>query len=198
MAWDQAGLSSESSWHSCCHQRTVPMRVANSMSHGQKSSSTLPISYCTGSSNMSVPRLTLKLYWICINSVTTLTMKLVGWAGSGIPMQRGASLTTSEHIDPASPPPQLADMEDPEDADIPEGAVRFNVTAEDIASAIAEESLEVLCALACHHLQGSSSFCFNPKYAARACSMGDHDCENTAFCNSVFARYENLPVQSSL
>lgn len=59
-------------------------------------------------------------------------------------MQRGASLTTSEHIDPASPPAQLADMEDPDSADIPEGAVRFNVTAEDIASAIAEESLEVL------------------------------------------------------
>ena len=58
-------------------------------------------------------------------------------------MQRGASLTTSEHIDPASPPAQLADMEDPGNADIPEGAVRFNVTAEDIASAIAEESLEV-------------------------------------------------------
>ena len=58
-------------------------------------------------------------------------------------MQRGASLTTSEHIDPASPPAQLADMEDPDSADIPEGAVRFNVTAEDIASAIAEESLEV-------------------------------------------------------
>ena len=34
-------------------------------------------------------------------------------------------------------------MEDPDNADIPEGAVRFNVTAEDIASAIAEESLEV-------------------------------------------------------
>ena len=65
------------------------------------------------------------------------------FAGSGIPMQRGASLTTSEHIDPASPPAQLADMEDPDNADIPEGAVRFNVTAEDIAAAIAEESLEV-------------------------------------------------------
>lgn len=65
------------------------------------------------------------------------------FAGSGVPMQRGASLTTSEHIDPASPPAQLADMEDPDSADIPEGAVRFNVTAEDIASAIAEESLEV-------------------------------------------------------
>ena len=58
-------------------------------------------------------------------------------------MQRGASLTTSEHIDPASPPPQLAEMEDPDSADIPVGAVRFNVTAEEIAAAIAEESLEV-------------------------------------------------------
>ncbi len=59
-------------------------------------------------------------------------------------MQRGASLTTSEHIDPASPPAQLADMEDPDNADIPEGAIRFNVTAEDIAAALAEDSIEVL------------------------------------------------------
>ena len=58
-------------------------------------------------------------------------------------MQRGASLTTSEHIDPASPPAQLAEMEDPDSADIPEGAVRFNITAEDIAAALAEDSIEV-------------------------------------------------------
>ena len=64
--------------------------------------------------------------------------------GGGMPMQRGASLTTSEHIDPASPPAQLADMEDPNNADIPEGAIRFNVTAEDIASALAEDSIEVV------------------------------------------------------
>ncbi|KAL0020811.1 hypothetical protein WJX79_007906 [Trebouxia sp. C0005] len=63
--------------------------------------------------------------------------------GGGMPMQRGASLTTSEHIDPASPPAQLADMEDPDNADIPEGAIRFNVTAEDIAAALAEDSIEV-------------------------------------------------------
>ncbi len=70
-----------------------------------------------------------------------------------MPMQRGASLTTSEHIDPASPPAQLAEMEDPDSADIPEGAVRFNVTAQDIAAAIAEESLEVgvPCVLAFAH-----------------------------------------------
>ena len=60
-----------------------------------------------------------------------------------MPMQRGASLTTSEHIDPAVAPAQVADLEDPDSADIPEGAVRFNVTAEEIAEAIAEESLEV-------------------------------------------------------
>ena len=59
-------------------------------------------------------------------------------------MQRGASLTTSEHIDPASPPAQLAEMNDPDSADIPEGAVRFNITAEDIAAALAEDSIEVL------------------------------------------------------
>ncbi len=59
-------------------------------------------------------------------------------------MQRGASLTASEHIDPASPPAQLAEMEDPDNADIPEGAIRFNVTAEDIAAALAEDSIEVV------------------------------------------------------
>ena len=84
---------------------------------------------------------------------TPPSLKLVAFAGSGIPMQRGASLTTSEHIDPAAPPAQLADMEDPDSADIPEGAVRFNVTAEDIASAIAEESLEVRSTVAAHQLQ---------------------------------------------
>ena len=61
-----------------------------------------------------------------------------------MPMQRGASMTTTEHIDPASPPAQLAEMEDPDSADIPEGAVRFNLTREDIGSALSEDSLEVL------------------------------------------------------
>ena len=87
-------------------------------------------------------------------------------------MQRGASLTTSEHIDPASPPAQLADMEDPDSADIPEGAVRFNVTAEDIASAIAEESLEVWRTVAANQLQDIWLSCFRQQYAARVCSMG--------------------------
>ena len=80
-------------------------------------------------------------------------------SGGGMPMQRGASLTTSEHIDPASPPAQLADMEDPDNADIPEGAIRFNVTAEDIASALAEDSIEVLAlpafAIGHHHYCGT-------------------------------------------
>ena len=91
-------------------------------------------------------------------------------------MQRGASLTTSEHIDPASPPAQLADMEDPDSADIPEGAVRFNVTAEDIASAIAEESLEVRHAAAAaavaHQLLAFGGFCFNCEmFGQHVCSM---------------------------
>lgn len=77
----------------------------------------------------------------------SLTHRLWFAAGGGLPMQRGASLTTSEHIDPASPPAQLAEMNDPDSADIPEGAVRFNITAEDIAAALAEDSIEVCCCL---------------------------------------------------
>lgn len=63
-----------------------------------------------------------------------------------MPTQRGASLTTNEHIDPASPPAQLAmEQDDPDKMDIPEGAVPFNLTPEEIAAAIAEDSLEVGC-----------------------------------------------------
>ena len=52
-------------------------------------------------------------------------------------------MTTSEHIDPSIAPANLADMEDSDQGDIPEGVVRFDITAEQIADAIAAESLEV-------------------------------------------------------
>lgn len=52
-------------------------------------------------------------------------------------------MTTSEHIDPSIAPANLADMEDSDQGDIPEGVVRFDITAEEIADAIAAESLEV-------------------------------------------------------
>lgn len=64
-------------------------------------------------------------------------------AGGAAPMQRGASMTTSEHIDPSIAPANLDDMEDSDQGDIPEGVVRFDITAEEIADAIAAESLEV-------------------------------------------------------
>lgn len=65
-------------------------------------------------------------------------------------MQRGASMTTSEHIDPSIAPANLADMEDSDQGDIPEGAVRFDISAEEIADAIAAESLEVGCCPCLH------------------------------------------------
>lgn len=100
-------------------------------------------------------------------------------------MQRGASLTTSEHIDPASPPAQLADMEDPDNADIPEGAVRFNVTAEDIASAIAEESLEVC--------TGALPICCKTTVASSASvstSLNMHAAWQIAYMTGGFSDYE--------
>ena len=81
----------------------------------------------------------------CMSFTATICITDIGkcLAGGGMPIQRGASLTTNEHIDPASPPAQLAEMEDPDKTDVPEGAVPFNVSAEEIADAIAEESGEV-------------------------------------------------------
>ena len=63
--------------------------------------------------------------------------------GSETPLQGGTSLIADEHIDPASAPAQLADMENSDKTDVPEGAVPFNITAEEIAAAIAAESPEV-------------------------------------------------------
>lgn len=62
-------------------------------------------------------------------------------------MQRGASLTTSEHVDPTAVPVVESSEEDEEDpADVPEGAVRFELQPEDIAAAIAEASGEIAAA----------------------------------------------------
>ena len=89
-------------------------------------------------------------------------------------MQRGASMTTSEHIDPAIAPATLADMEDPDKADIPEGAVRFEVTAEQIADALAAESLEV-CTHMLGHVLHACALCevlYGPVYA----NPSGHNC----------------------
>ena len=64
-------------------------------------------------------------------------------AGSTVPLQRGASMTTSEHIDPAVAAAQVAAMEeDPDTADIPEGAVKFELEAHEIQAALMEDSIE--------------------------------------------------------
>ena len=63
-------------------------------------------------------------------------------------MQRGASMTTDKHVDPAVAP-QIIEEENQDtlDADIPEGALRFNLTAEEIKEAMIEASTEVVTAL---------------------------------------------------
>ena len=64
-------------------------------------------------------------------------------AGSTVPLQRGASMTTSEHIDPAVAAAKVAAMEeDPDTADIPEGAVKFELEAHEIQAALMEDSIE--------------------------------------------------------
>lgn len=71
--------------------------------------------------------------------------------GSGLPMARGASMTTDMHFDKTPPPDAAAVAEalggEDSDADaageVPEGLVRFELTAEEIEAALAEPSLEV-------------------------------------------------------
>ena len=59
-------------------------------------------------------------------------------------MQRGASMTTDKHVDPAAAPSIIeAESQDSQDTDIPEGALRFNLTAEEIKEAMMEISHEV-------------------------------------------------------
>ena len=74
-------------------------------------------------------------------------------AGGGLPMQRGASMTTDMHFDKAPPVADAAAVAaalgsgEDSDADAageaPEGLVRFELTAEEIEAALAEPSLEV-------------------------------------------------------
>lgn len=60
-------------------------------------------------------------------------------------MQRGASMTTDKHVDPAAAP-RIIESENTEiaESDVPEGAVRFELTAAEIEAALAEASTEVL------------------------------------------------------
>lgn len=69
--------------------------------------------------------------------------------GSGLPMARGASMTTDMHFDKAPDAAAVADALGGEESDadaageVPEGLVRFELTAEEIEAALAEPSLEV-------------------------------------------------------
>ena len=70
-------------------------------------------------------------------------------------MQRGASMTTDKHVDPAIAPQVIEEANAAiREEDIPEGAVRFELTADEIEAAISEASTEVrfplnLCAFPC-------------------------------------------------
>ena len=57
-------------------------------------------------------------------------------------MARGQSMTTDMHVDPNAVQPDL-DL-DQQDADIPEGAVRFQVEAQDIADCLSAPSPQVM------------------------------------------------------
>ncbi|CAL8466878.1 g6414 [Coccomyxa elongata] len=62
--------------------------------------------------------------------------------GGGLPMTRGASMTTDKHVDPAAPV-VVADEEDSNLTDVPEGTVRFELDPEEIAQELAAPSLQV-------------------------------------------------------
>jgi hypothetical protein len=57
-------------------------------------------------------------------------------------MARGASMTTDKHVDPAAPV-VVAEEEDSDATDVPEGTVRFELDPDDIAEALAAPSLQV-------------------------------------------------------
>lgn len=82
----------------------------------------------------------------CIVACLPAFMDKSGYStGGGMPMQRGASMTTGEHVEVSGSLDTVegsGDLEDNPD-DIPEDAVKFEITAEDIQAVLKEESLEV-------------------------------------------------------
>ena len=64
-------------------------------------------------------------------------------AGGGLPLQRGASMTTDKHVDPAAAVPTGDEEEDSNLQDVPEGAVRFELEPADIEEALAAPSMQV-------------------------------------------------------
>ena len=65
------------------------------------------------------------------------------FAGGGLPLQRGASMTTDKHVDPAAAVPTGDEEEDSNLQDVPEGAVRFELEPADIEEALAAPSMQV-------------------------------------------------------
>jgi predicted Zn-dependent peptidase len=64
--------------------------------------------------------------------------------GGAAPIARGASMATTQHVDPAlAAAAALGDESSDTDKDIPEGAVRFEVDAPDIAAALTEAGVDV-------------------------------------------------------
>lgn len=60
--------------------------------------------------------------------------------GGAAPMQRGASLATTQHVDPAA---VIAVDDSSDEDDVPEGAVRFELDAAAIEEALAEDGVEI-------------------------------------------------------
>lgn len=62
-------------------------------------------------------------------------------SGAAAPMQRGASMATTQHVDPAIAAASLEDSTSDEEP--PEGAVHFEIDENDIREAISEKGLEI-------------------------------------------------------
>ena len=81
--------------------------------------------------------------------------------GGGLPLQRGASMTTDKHVDPAAAVPTGDGEEDSNLQDVPEGAVRFELDRGEIEEALAAPSMQVMRPLACKLVRAfkTSRFC---------------------------------------
>lgn len=62
-------------------------------------------------------------------------------SGAAAPMQRGASMATTQHVDPSLAATALEDSTSDEEP--PDGAVRFEIDEDDIRAAISEKGLEI-------------------------------------------------------
>ena len=103
-------------------------------------------------------------------------------AGGKPPAPRGQSMTTDMHVDPGSM--QVAQDLDAPDADIPEGAMRFEVEAQDIADALSAPSPQVCCAhcrMSCC-LFAVSSGCWQPSRTCKETKVQKQPLWEGALC----------------